>query len=221
MASTILVLEDDRSFNETLCDFLQERGYEVQGVWDPKSAMEACYRRRFDLYLIDINLPFENGLDFLRSLRESGDDTPAIFLTSREDRESLIEGFDIGADDYLRKPIDLEELHARIQATLRRSRGPMRFELDGYLIDRSRYRIYRGGEPVPIERKPFELLILLLQAQGGTVRTETIASTLWPAAQEASYGAIRVYVTRLKKLFGDRIENVRGVGYRLILEEEE
>ncbi|WP_292655488.1 response regulator transcription factor [Nitratifractor sp.] len=220
MSATILILEDDRLFNETLCDFLEEHGYSVCGLLDPKNALEACYRRRFDLYLLDINLPFENGLNFLRSLRESGDETPAVFLTSREDRESLIEGFGIGADDYLRKPVDLEELHARIQATLRRSRGPMRFELDGYLVDRSRYRIYRDRAPVPIERKPFELLILLLQARGETVRTETIASTLWPAAQEASYGAIRVYVTRLKKLFGDRIENVRGVGYRLILDEE-
>ncbi len=221
MSATILILEDDRLFNETICDFLEEHGYNVCGLLEPKSALEKCYCSRFDLYLLDINLPFENGLNFLRSLRESGDETPAIFLTSREDRSSLIEGLRIGADDYLKKPVDLEELLLRIRATLRRTRGALKYELDGYLIDQSHYKIYRGGEVVPIERKPFELLILLLQARGGTVSTETIATTLWPAAEEASYGAIRVYVARLKKLFGRRIENVRGVGYRLILDEGE
>ncbi len=221
MAVTILVLEDDRLFNETLCEFLEEEGYEVVEAYDARTALDRCYHHRFDLYLLDINLPMENGLNFLRSLRESGDETPAIFLTSRDDRASLIEGLKIGADDYLKKPVDLEELALRIRANLRRYQGPGRYEIDDYLVDAARYRIFRGEEEVELGRKPFELLLLFLKSGGETVTTERIASSLWSTAQEASFGAIRVYVTQLKKLFGDRIENIRGVGYRFRLEEEE
>jgi len=213
----ILVLEDDITFNETLCDFLDEEGYQVVGVLDPKSALQECYGNRFDLYILDINLPFESGLKFLSSLRESGDDTPAIFLTSREDRESLISGLKIGADDYLKKPIDLEELSLRIRSILRRNRGVAKFEIDGFVIDRNQNRVYRGDEEIDIEKKPFELLILLLQAKGDIVTIEQISSKLWSASEESSYGAIRVYITRLKKIFGDRIENIRGVGYRFVV----
>ena len=221
VAVTILVLEDDRLFNETLCEFLEEEGYDSVGVYDARSAIERCYHQRFDLYLLDINLPLDNGLNLLRSLREGGDETPAIFLTSREDRASLIEGLKIGADDYLKKPVDLEELALRIRANIRRHQGPERYEIDGYLVDAGRYRIFRGKREIELGRKPFELLLLLLKSGGETVTTEQIASSLWPTAQEASFGAIRVYVTQLKKLFGKRIENIRGVGYCFRMEEYE
>jgi two-component system response regulator QseB len=219
-SGVILLLEDDRLFSETIADFLEEEGYKVCTVPEPRGALELCYRRHFDLYLLDINLPFENGLSFLRSLRESGDETPAIFLTSREDRASLIKGLSIGADDYLRKPVDLEELALRVRATLRRTQGPGSYEIDGYLIDQARHTISKEGREIPVERKPFELLQLLLKAKGGAVSVDEITRSLWPTAEEASYGAIRVYISRLKKLFGDRIENIRGVGYRLRLEEK-
>ncbi|WP_456456067.1 response regulator transcription factor [Nitratifractor sp.] len=220
LAMTILVLEDDRMFNETLCEFLEEEGYKTVGVYDARTATDCCYHRRFDLYLLDINLPMGNGLNFLRSLRESGDETPAIFLTSRDDRASLIEGLKIGADDYLRKPVDLEELALRIRANIRRHQGPERYRIDNYLVDAGNYRVFRGEEEIELGRKPFELLLLFLKYAGETVTTERIASSLWPTAQEASYGAIRVYVTQLKKLFGKRIENVRGVGYRFCQDEQ-
>jgi len=210
----ILIVEDDRLFNETLCDFLAEAGFEVMGVHDARSALERCYRERFDLYLLDINLPMQSGLELLKSLRECGDETPTIFLTSREDRSSLIEGMRYGADDYLRKPVDLEELLLRIRAVLRRCIGPESYEIGGYRIDLARHKVFRGEEEIELGRKVFALLVLLLQHRGETVSTERIATTLWSTAEEASYGAIRVYVTQLKKLFAPYIVNVRGVGYR-------
>ena len=221
MPQRILVLEDDQLFNETLCDFLEGEGFHVCGMPDPRSALEECYRQRFDLYLLDINLPFENGLDFLKTLRESGDETPAIFLTSREDRVSLLEGLRIGADDYLRKPVDLEELLLRIQSVMRRIRGPERYEFDGFVVDQTLNRIYYQGREIPLERKPFIMLLLLLKAGGSPVSTEQFASVLWSPSEEASYGAIRVYITRLKKIFGDRIENIRGIGYRFRTDKEQ
>ncbi|WP_457606049.1 response regulator transcription factor [Nitratifractor sp.] len=213
MRQKILVVEDDRLFNETLCEFLEEEGYEAVGVYDPAKALEHCYKEQFDLYLLDINLPGYSGIELLRSLRNSGDDTLAILLTSREDRASVIQGLREGADDYLRKPVDLEELSLRIRTLFRRNGGPMFWEFDGCRVDMSSHKVFREGREEELGRKVFDLLVLFLQHAGQTVKTETIASTLWPTAEEASYGAIRVYITRLKKLFPGRIENIRGVGY--------
>jgi len=215
----ILIVEDDRLFNETLCDFLNEEGYECRPVYDARSALDRCYREHFDIYLLDINLPMQSGLELLKSLRECGDETPTIFLTSREDRKSLILGLSYGADDYMRKPVDLEELLLRIRAVLRRIQGPESYQIGEYEIDLAGRRLFRNGQQVEIGRKVFDLLALLLKANGKVVTTESITSSLWTTAEEASYGAIRVYITHLKKLFGSRIENIRGVGYRLVIED--
>ncbi len=214
----ILVVEDDELFNETLCDFLEGEGYEVQGVREAGSAIECCYYQRFDLYLFDINLPMESGFSLLESLRSSGDTTPTIFLTSRDDRESLLHGLRIGGDDYLRKPVDLEELALRIRRILRRSRGAEQYRIDGYEIDLARRKLLKEGREIELGRKAFDLLRLLLRAEGNVVCIEEISAALWSTSEEASYGAIRVYVTQLKKLFGSRIENLRGVGYRFDME---
>jgi DNA-binding response OmpR family regulator len=215
-APSVLLLEDDRLFADTLADFLGEEGYDVTTVYDPYSAQESTYMSRFDLYLFDINLPFESGLELLKKLREGEDRTPTIFLTSRSDKDSLIRGFDVGGDDYLHKPIDLDELRVRIEAVLRRREGKRRVYLGFYEADVVAKRLYRDGVELELGSRLFDLLMLLAGAHGQTVTTEQILQTLWPPDKTASYGALRVYITRLKKLFGDRIENVRGVGYRYI-----
>jgi len=214
MRPKILIVEDDRLFNETLCDFLREEGYEAVGVFDARSAVERCYYHRFDCYIFDINLPMESGFSLLDSLRRSGDTTPTIFLTSREDRVSLLHGLRLGADDYLKKPVDLEELSLRLASMLRRIQGMDSYRIGEYTIDLSRRKVLKGEREVEMGKKVFDLLALLLKAEGKVVTIETISASLWTTSEEASYGAIRVYITRLKKLFGSRIENVRGVGYR-------
>ena len=210
----ILLLEDDRLFSETLVDWLGEAGYAVTTAHDPHSAFELCYARRFDLYLFDINLPFQDGLRTFRQLRESGDETPVIFLTSREDRESLLEGFEIGADDYLKKPVDLEELSARVGAVLRRHSGMGPRRLGPYVMDHRSRDLLLDDTPLKLGRKIFDLLELLLSKKGETVSNEEIRAYLWHPGEQSSDGAIRVYITRLKKLFPEAVENVRGVGYR-------
>jgi DNA-binding response OmpR family regulator len=212
----ILLLEDDRLFAETIADFLTDEGYDIEMVFDPYSAQEKAFSRRYDLYLFDINLPFESGLELLKGLRDGEDRTPTIFLTSREDKASLIEGFDAGADDYLRKPVDLDELRARVEAVLRRREGKRRIQVDGYALDVVAKRLWHDGEEIDLGARLFDLLYLLIGAHGETVTTDRIMMELWPRDREASYGALRVYITRLKKLFGDRIENIRGVGYRFV-----
>jgi DNA-binding response OmpR family regulator len=213
----ILVLEDDPLFAETLQDWLEEEGYRVEAVHDPHSAFERCYSQHFDLYLFDINLPFQNGLETFDSLRQSGDTTPVIFLTSREDRASLLEGFELGADDYLKKPVDLEELSARIAAVLRRHQPEERRPLGPYVMDTRVRDLLQDGESLKLGRKIYDLLELLVERAGETVTGEEIRERLWRAGESASDGAVRVYITRLKKLFPEAIENIRGVGYRFDL----
>jgi len=210
----ILLLEDDRLFAETLVDFLEEEGYDVTVVLDPYTAEEKTFSRRFDLYLFDINLPFESGIDLLKRLRDGEDRTPTMFLTSREDKDSLIASFERGGDDYLRKPIDLDELRVRIEAMLRRREGRRYISIGEYEADVVAKQLYHGGESVEIGVRLFDLLMLLVGAHGQTVTTARIMEEIWPPDREPSYGALRVYITRLKKLLRVQIENVRGVGYR-------
>lgn len=214
MATKILLLEDDRLFNETLQDFLEEEGFVLNVALDPYTALELSYANKYDIYLFDVNLPYESGFDLLRKLRQSGDLTPTIFLTSREDRDSLAEGFEMGADDYMRKPIDLDELLFRIQAILRRQIRQERIVFGEYSLDIVAKTLYRNGEALEVTKKAVELLVLLVESGGEVVRSEMIKNRLWAAGQSASDGSLRVYVAQLKKYFPDAIVNVRGVGYK-------
>jgi len=220
VAIKILLLEDDRLFNETLQDFLEEEGFDVLGVYDPHSALDRSYESNFDIYLFDINLPFESGIELLGQLRESGDNTPSIFLTSRDDKESLVEGFLSGADDYMQKPIDLDELLLRIHAIFRRESRSSKVKIGPYSLDMEAKVVTNNiGDEVDINRKSVELLCFLLRAKGGVVSIQSIKRELWSPSQKASEGSIRVYISNIKKLFPDAIRNIRGIGYRFDMRE--
>ena len=212
----ILLLEDDKLFNETIEDFLEEEKFQIQTALDPYTALELSYESRFDLYLFDVNLPYESGFNLLQKLRESGDKTPTIFLTSREDKDSMIRGFTVGADDYMKKPIDLDELLLRINAILRRQTRANKIKLGRYTLDCNAKRLYKKDTLLSVTTKTIELLLLLITAKGEVVRVEEIAQHLWHVNESISIGAIRVYITSLKKYFPENIENIRGVGYRFI-----
>lgn len=214
MSTKILILEDDALFNETLQDFLEEEGYLVDAVRDPYSALDFTYHSHYDLYLFDVNLPYESGFDLLAKLRQSGDVTPTIFLTSREDKASLKEGFGVGADDYMKKPIDLDELQLRIEALLRRQIRTEIVTLGAYRLDVKNKRLYLDSDEVELTAKVIELLMLFIQSKGDVVTNDFIKEQLWTPSQMPSDGSIRVYVTQLKKLFPEHISNIRGVGYR-------
>jgi len=216
VATKILLLEDDKLFNETLQDFLEEEGFELDCALDPYSALELTYKYIYDLYLFDVNLPYESGFDLLHKLRQSGDTTPTIFLTSRDDKASLTQGFKSGADDYMKKPIDLDELLLRVSALLRRQVRKEKITIDEYSLDMLSKTLYREDEALDVTKKAVELLVLLLKSNGEVVSSDEIKNRLWAAGQNASDGALRVYITQLKKYFGDKIVNVRGVGYKWV-----
>ena len=214
MSTKILLLEDDKLLNETLEDFLDEEGFDIDVALDPYTALELTYKQKYDLYLFDVNLPYESGFDLLEKLRQSGDTTPTIFLTSREDKASMMQGFGVGADDYMRKPIDLEELLFRIYAILRRQIRKERMRIGEYELDSTAKTLYCGSEALDLSKKAVDLLMLLVEFRGEVVTNDMIKSRLWAAGQSASDGSVRVYITQLKKYFPEAIVNLRGVGYK-------
>ena len=217
MSVKILLLEDDKLFNETLQDFLEEEGFVIDAVLDPYSALDLSYENNYSLYLFDVNLPYESGFDLLGKLREGGDATPCIFITSREDKDSLKEGFKQGADDYIRKPVDLDELLLRISAVLRRQTRTEVVQIEGYTFDIMTKILSYDNQPVELSIKAGELLFTLLEAQGSVVPLEQIKERLWSSAEESSNGSLRVYIAQLKKYFPTLIHNIRGVGYQMDL----
>jgi len=215
LKTKILLLEDDKLFNETLQDFLEVEGFVLECVLDPYSALELTYENNYDLYLFDVNLPYENGFELLKKLRNSGDMTPTIFLTSRDDKVSLTQGFMHGGDDYLTKPVDLDELLLRVFALLRRQVRTQLVQVGTYQFDSVSKILYDKDGYVELSQKGATLLLVLLEGQGNVVPIYQIKQRLWSSAEESSDGALRVYVTQLKKYFPTQIQNIRGVGYKM------
>jgi DNA-binding response OmpR family regulator len=216
MPASVLLLEDDLLLGETLTDLLEEEGYEVRLCRNGQEALDATYGGRYDLYLLDINVPQIDGVTLLSELRAAEDSTPAIFLTSYTEKAKRQEGFSSGADDYITKPFDNDELLWRIEALLRRSgkHGPCSGRL---CLDSEHHTVMLEGRALELTKKEYDLLVLLMQHSGKTVTKAMIESVLWSSGEEASDGALRVYINRIKQLIGaEMIENVRGVGYRLV-----
>ncbi|MGD9971238.1 MAG: response regulator transcription factor [Sulfuricurvum sp.] len=217
MSIKILVLEDDLLFGESMVDVLEEEGFEVRLCRNGHEALDATFKSRFDLYLLDINVPLLDGLSLLKELRGANDETPAIYLTSHKELDILSEAFEIGAADYLKKPFDTDELLIRIHALLRRKKAVGCIEAGDLFLDEEHKSVKLGGKILSLSLKEFQLMALLIRNIGETVTKEMIMDTLWTPSEMISDGAIRVYINRLKQEIGsDRIINVRGVGYRLV-----
>lgn len=215
MRGEILLLEDDRLFSDTLIDFLEEEGFSINRFDAAKAVIDEVFENtgRYDLYLLDVNVPDLNGFDLLRQLRESGDRTPAIFITSARDKEALAQGFQSGGDDYMKKPIDLDELLWRIEAQLRRNQRGGRVVIGEYSFDPEREVLYKAEEAVPLPKKLAELLGMLLRHRGEVVTTEEILAEIY-GEESPGTGVLRVYINKLKQIFGkESIRNIRGVGY--------
>jgi len=214
----LLLLEDDLLLGESIQDFLEEEGFEVQYCRNGQEALNATFGSRYDLYLLDINVPLIDGLSLLKELRGSHDETPAIYLTSHKDASVLREAYENGADDYLKKPFDTEELLLRMNALLRRSSGAKQRQCVGELcLDAHHKCIFLEGREIVFSPKEYQLMALLIQNVGEVVTKEMMMDALWSPSESISEGAIRVYINRLKQEIGiERILNVRGMGYRLV-----
>lgn len=218
MSIRLLLLEDDLLFGESIQDVLEEEGYDVTLCRNGHEALEATYRGRFDGYLLDINVPLVDGLSLLRSLRTADDQTPAMFLTSHCDMETLSIAYENGADDYLKKPFEIQELIMRLGVLLRRGKAKGQYQSLGALVlDESHKRILVDENEIILTPKEYQLMALLIRNAGEVVTKEMMIEELWSASEMMSEGAIRVYINRLKHLIGSaQILNVRGFGYRLV-----
>ncbi len=213
--SKILLLEDDEVLSETLIELLESENFEVLHVEDGEMALDATFVSKFDLLLLDVNVPFLNGFELLKSLRESGDMTPAIFITALSDVASLSQGFEVGADDYIKKPFDFDELLIRINALLKKQYHTYSNEITvgdfRFVIEKD--ELYSGSKFIPLP--PYELNIarILFQNLNKTVQKEYLLDVLGDG-KEMSEGALRVHMTKLRKI-GLPIDTIKGIGYRL------
>ena len=214
----ILLLEDDELFAQTIEDFLDDEGFIVDIANDGEKALELNYKKNYDLYLLDINVPKINGLELLKDLRESGDNTPTIFLTSYKDKETLEQGFLNGADDYLKKPIDLDELILRIKSLLKRAGKQTETIVLGenLVFNPSDKRVYKDEVDMKLPTKVVDLLELFLENKDKIVTKDMIVDKLWSTQEDYSEGSIRVYINHVKKIFvNEKITNIKGIGYKL------
>jgi len=218
VSTKLLLLEDDLLFGETLVDLLEDAGYEVTHSPNGQDALELTYKEKFDLYLLDINVPLLDGISLLGELRAADDDTPAIFLTSHKDKEMLERGFLSGADDFITKPFDSDELLLRLKALIKRSHKNKPTSVGNLLHDEFHKTISCDAIELELSKKEYELLVLLMKYPNAVVTKELIYDELWSSSEGGSDGAVRVYVNRLKQLLSQAsIENIRGVGYKLVL----
>jgi DNA-binding response OmpR family regulator len=212
----LLLVEDDKALGEGLRLGLRQEGYTVDWLEDGASALHALLSEDFDLLVLDLGLPRMSGLQVLRELRRSGSALPVLILTARDATEDRIAGLDAGADDYLVKPFDLDELKARLRALLRRSAGraELRIEHAGVSLDPSSQQVSYQGKPVPMTPKEYLLLHELLSQPGKVLTRERLAQLLYGWDEEAESNTLEVHIHHLrKKLFRGLIRTVRGVGY--------
>jgi len=215
----ILLLEDDELFAFTLIDFLEEFGsFKVEHISDGKEFFDKVYEKRYDLYLLDINVPNISGLEVLSEVRTSGDNTPAIYLTSYKDKETLKEGFLKGADDFLTKPFDMEELILRINSIIKRIKKHTIVNIGDVEINFETKSVQKDSCEQKLGLKVIDLIELFVQNNQSIVTKDMIINKLWSTSEEYSEGSIRVYINTIKKLFENtslKINNIKNIGYKI------
>ena len=214
----LLLVEDDRMIGESLRAALRMEGSAVDWVRDAQAADGTLRSERFDLVLLDLGLPRGNGLDVLRGMRARGDATPVIVLTARDGPGDRVAGLDSGADDYLVKPFELDELSARIRALLRRQAGRAQPVLThgDVSIDPATRQVLQGGRPVLLSAREYAVLEALMQRPGAVLSRAQIEDRLYGWGEEIESNAVSVYVHQLRRKLGAGfIGNMRGVGYFL------
>jgi DNA-binding response OmpR family regulator len=212
----VLIVEDDRMIGESLREALRGHGFAADWVRDGRAADAVLASERFDAVLLDLGLPQRSGLDVLRALRARGDATPVIVVTARDALADKVAGLDAGADDYLVKPFELDELLARLRAVERRRSGRANpvLEVADLRLDPATREVTRGGRPVLLSAREFALLAALMERPGAILSRAQLEDRLYGWGEELESNAISVYVHQLRRKLGDDLlHTVRGLGY--------
>lgn len=218
----ILVVEDTKDMNLLIVKTLKKAGYSVDGCFDGEEAKLHLLGAEYDAILLDIMMPKLNGYELLKQIREKGIDTPVLFLTAKDAVSDRVKGLDLGADDYLVKPFDFDELLARIRVMTRKRSGNRSnvFTYADLTVDTQKRTVNRGGKEISLIPKEFTILEHLIRNQGIVLSREQLENRIWNYEYSGNSNNIDVYMSRLrKKIDGDRpvklIHTIRGVGWVL------
>ena len=219
----ILVVEDDSELNRTVCSFLNQSGYVATGCLNANDAYDAMYETMFDLIVSDIMMPGIDGFEFVKTVRELNQDIPILFMTARDDFASKQRGYRVGIDDYMIKPIDLDELFLRIGALLRRAKiaSSRRLEVGNFTMDVDEHTAYLDDEEIPLTTREFSLLYKLLSYPKKTFTRTQLMDEFWDADTASSSRTVDVYMTKLRSKLSNcdafEIVTVHGLGYKAVL----
>jgi two-component system, OmpR family, response regulator QseB len=214
----LLLIEDDEMIGETVLESMRRAGHAIDWARDGRAAALSLGNDVYDLVLLDLSLPKGDGIDLLKTWRGAGGDAPVIILTARDAVEDRVRGLDAGADDYLVKPFDLDELAARARALLRRRAGRTHpvFSHGPLSLDPAAHEVLKDGEPIALIPREFALLHALIEVPTRVFTRTELEEKLYGWGEEVGSNTIEVHVHSLRRKLGaDQIVTVRGVGYRL------
>ena len=220
----ILVLEDDKDLNRTVCSFLNQSGYEAVGCLNANEAYDTMYGNTFDLIVSDIMMPEIDGFEFAKAVRSLNENIPILFMTARDDFASKQKGFQLGIDDYMVKPIDLDELFLRIGALLRRAKiaSSHKLEVGKLTLDMDERTAVYGGKGISLTAREFNILYKLLSYPGKTFTRTQLMDEFWDADTNTAPRAVDVYMTKLRGKFEScsefEIKTVHGLGYKAVIQ---
>lgn len=219
----ILIVEDDKDLNRTVCSFLNQSGYETTGCLNAAGAYDALYANTFDLIVSDIMMPEIDGFEFARNVRELNENIPILFMTARDDMASKQRGFRIGIDDYMVKPIELDELLLRIGALLRRAgiASSKKLTVGSFVMNADEHTASLNGEEVPMTAREFSILYKLLSYPKKTFTRTQLMDEFWDADTETAPRAVDVYITKLRSKLAAcndfELVTVHGLGYKAVI----
>lgn len=207
----ILLLEDDLNLRETIEEELEEAGFDITATDNSDEVLELTYEYRYSLYLFDVNVIGMSGFKLLEALREAGDETPTIFLTSKNKTDDVIEGFDVGASDYLKKPFDIDELIARMLRFLKSKKSYKISESVSYLPES--YEVVNNGKKILLNQKDAKILEYFLNHKNQVISKEQILDDVYEG-EYITDSTFRGYIKKIKSAIGEKhLRNVRGQGY--------
>lgn len=226
----ILLCEDDENLGMLLREYLQAKGYDTELCPDGEAGYRAFLKDKFDLCVFDVMMPKKDGFSLAKDIRQSNQEIPIIFLTAKTLKEDILEGFQIGGDDYLTKPFSMEELTLRIEAILRRVSGKKNrnqtfYKIGSFTFDTQKQILTHGDEQTKLTTKESELLTLLCSHANEILQRDFALKTIWIDDNYFNARSMDVYITKLRKhLKGDpdvEIINIHGKGYKLITPDTE
>lgn len=222
----ILLVEDDKELNHTVCAFLNKNGYEAIGALGAEEGFDKLFENKIDLIISDIMMPDIDGYEFAKEIRADNKEIPILFLTARDDFESKRKGFSLGIDDYMTKPVDLNEMLLHIEALFRRAKiySSKKLIIGEFEMDADEHSAYLSGEEIAFTVREFDILYKLLSYPKKTFTRGVLMEEFWDTESESGPRVVDVYMTKIRDKISacDRIEiqTVHGLGYKAVIKDE-